>query len=509
MTDQALLSLIDAGPPPAAPHPFNLAAHVLAAGALCPGAVALEVIGTAPQVWTYGRLITAVRGAGQWLLAQGLSPGERVLIRLGNTVEFPVLYLGAMAAGLVAVPTSSALTEPEITALAADVAPALVVNAPGVPLPGGGWRCVPADLALWESLPPCDWHLGVAEREAYVVFTSGTSGRPSALRHAHRAILGRAMMHQGWEGLEPADRLLHTGAFSWTYTMGTGLMDPWTTGATALILGEACIPVELPSLMARHGVTILATAPGVLRQVLAALPAPHWPRLPALRHALVAGDSLPQALRDGWTAATGREVHAALGMSEVSTYLSSSPARPAPPGAIGFVQPGRRVAILGPDGAPVPRGEPGVLAVDRRDPGLMLGTTTAPLRLTAEGWFVTGDRAVMAPDGAVTSLGRSDDVLNPGGYRVAPQEVEAALSGAPGIQDLAVTDLEVKPGARIVVCLYVANLLLDEAALNAYAMARLARWKQPRLWRRVPALPRTANHKLDRKALRHLIEETP
>ena len=65
------------------------------------------------------------------------------------------------------------------------------------------------------------------------------------------------------------------------------------------------------------------------------------------------------------------------------------------------------------------------------------------------------------------------------------------------------------PGARVLACLYVANLLLDEAALSAYAEARLARWKQPRLWRRVPALPRTANHKLDRGALRRMIEETP
>jgi acyl-coenzyme A synthetase/AMP-(fatty) acid ligase len=505
-------SVVDAGRPPIAPARFNLAEHVLTAGSATPAATALEVIGptgTPPEVWSYACLIAAVRGAGRWLLDLGLSPGDRVLIRLDNRVEFPVLYLGAIAAGMVAVPMSPALTVPEITALAAEVRPALVVSAPGVALPEGAWRQVSQDLAAWERLPACDWHRGTPEREAYVVFTSGTSGRPNGIRHAHRAILGRAMMHEGWEGLTPSDRLLHTGAFSWTYTMGTGLMDPWSNGATALILSGPMGPGDLPEVLLRHRVTILATAPGVLRQILAATSPDDWPALPHLRHALVAGDSLPDPLRRGWQAVTGRDVHVALGMSEVSTYLSSSPARPAPPGTTGYAQPGRRIAVLDQSGSPVPRGEPGILAVDCRDPGLMLGTLRGPVPLTEDGWFVTGDRALMADDGAITSLGRGDDLMNPGGYRVAPQEVEAALAGFPGLEDLAVTDPEVKPGVRVIACLYVAKLLLDETALNAYAGARLARWKQPRLWRRVAALPRTANHKLDRKALRRLIEESP
>jgi len=226
------------------------------------------------------------------------------------------------------------------------VAPALVVCGPGVALPEGGWRCLPVDLALWETLPLCDWHQGPADRKAHVVFTSGTSGKPSAVRHAHRAILGRAMMHQEWEGLGPADRLLHSAAFSWTYTMGTGLMDPWTVGTNALILGAPTAPADLPGLMARQNVTILATAPGVLRQMLAALPPEGWPALPALSHAVVAGDVLTQAVQKGRRAATGRAAHVALGMSEVSTYLSSSFARPAPPGTAGYVQSGRRIARL-------------------------------------------------------------------------------------------------------------------------------------------------------------------
>src|SRR5690606_13333374 len=109
---------------------------------------------------------------------------------------------------------------------------------------------------------------------------------PMAVVHAHRAIIARGMMHDGWEGLTEADRLLHAGAFNWTYTLGTGLMDPWTVGATALIPGAGVQAGRLASLLQQYEATIFAAAPGVYRQMLrAALPA-----LPHLRHGLSAGE---------------------------------------------------------------------------------------------------------------------------------------------------------------------------------------------------------------------------
>jgi acyl-coenzyme A synthetase/AMP-(fatty) acid ligase len=87
--------------------------------------------------------------------------------------------------------------------------------------------------------------------------------------HAHRAVWARRMMMQGWYGLTPEDRLLHAGAFNWTFTLGTGLLDPWAMGATALIPAPG-VPVEaLPLLMRRHDATILAAAPGVFRRLAA------------------------------------------------------------------------------------------------------------------------------------------------------------------------------------------------------------------------------------------------
>ncbi|MEZ5797195.1 MAG: AMP-binding protein [Paracoccaceae bacterium] len=349
-------------------HPaFNLAAHVLARGQDNPEKIALAVLSlTGAERWSYGRLIAAVRGCGRWLLDRA-EPGDRVLIRLGNTPAYPVLYLGAIAAGLVPVATSPLLTAPEIAKMAALVGAKLVVADPDIAVPDG--PVCQADLPAWEAAAPCDWHLGDAGREGYVVFTSGTSGTPLAVRHAHRAILGRAMMHRGWEGLTAQDRLLHAGAFNWTYTMGTGLLDPWTLGATALILGPRATPEQLPLLMKRHDATILAAAPTHFRRLLRG----DLPPLPRLRHALSAGEALPPALRAEWQARTGTDIHEALGMSEISTFISGSPDRPAPPGASGFPQPGRRIAVLDPEGRPLPPGEIGALAVSTADPGLMLG----------------------------------------------------------------------------------------------------------------------------------------
>ena len=113
----------------------------------------------------------------------------------------------------------------------------------------------------------------------------------------------------------------------------------------------------------------------------------------------------------------------------------------------------------------------------------------------------------MAEDGAITYLGRDDDMMNPGGFRVSPLEIEAAL--APLIPDCAVTEVEVSPGTRIIACFYLAADPVPEATLRAQAEASLARWKQPRHWQRLDALPRGANNKLNRRALAALYRKDP
>jgi acyl-coenzyme A synthetase/AMP-(fatty) acid ligase len=499
-----MLSVTQSAPYPALPVRFNMAAHVLAQAAALPDKPALELLYLDyTEVWTYSQIARAVQGVASGLLAQGLAPGDRVLMRLGNSVDFPVLFLAAIAAGLIPVPTSAMLTGDEVAKLCQLVTPALIVADAGVAVPALPSCPVLPGKALTDmhSLAPQPLALGDPNRLAYIIFTSGTGGQPQAVAHAHRAILGRAMMLQGWYGLTPDDRLLHAGAFNWTYTLGTGLMDPWTMGATALIPAPDTQAAAFPNLLDRAKATIFAAAPGVYRQMLRN----PLPVLPDLRHGLSAGEALPETTRAAWSAATGTPIFEAFGMSEISTFISGSPNRPAPTGSTGYAQPGRHVALLDDSGQPTPIGTPGILAVDRRDPGLFLGyygDDDATRARFAGDWYLTGDTGKMAQDGAITYLGRKDDMMNAGGFRVSPLEVEAAMATLPGITDCAAIELEVKAGATVIALAYAAAVSLPDKALADHATATLARYKQPRAFYHRATLPRNANGKLNRRALR-------
>ncbi|MEQ6203884.1 class I adenylate-forming enzyme family protein [Sulfitobacter sp. HNIBRBA2951] len=499
-----MLSLFDQTPPPPCPAPFNMAAHVLRAGAETPDKLALRIMGQ--EDWTYGALIAAVRGTGTGLLNAGAKRGDRVLMRLGNTVDFPLAYLGALAAGLVPVPTAAALTAGEVAPMIETLRPSLIVHDADVACPDHPRRIGLDALRTMRGLPPVAYDMGDPARAGYIIYTSGTSGKPRAVLHAHRAIWARQMMFEGWYGLRPDDRMMHAGAFNWTYTLGTGLMDPWTVGATALIPAAGTAAPDMPALMAAHDATIFAAAPGVYRQLLnkADLPA-----LPHLRHGLSAGEKLPPAVAARWRDATGCDVFEAYGMSECSTFISSAPAHPVSEGASGRPQPGRRIALMGADG-PVPIGMEGTIAVHHSDPGLMLGYLDAPEETAAkmqDGWFMTGDQARMDADFQITYLGRTDDMMNAGGFRVSPVEVEATLAKYNGITAVGVAEVAPKQDVTVIAAFYTAAAPLDEDALRLYAQANLARYKQPRIYVHLPQLPMGANGKILRRALRRHFED--
>jgi acyl-coenzyme A synthetase/AMP-(fatty) acid ligase len=490
-----------------------MAAHTFAAAARVPDKTALEVLsapGVVAERWSHGELAEAVRRVAGGLAARGVGRGDRVLLRVGNSADFPLLFFGANALGAVPVPTSAELTAAELGPIVADLAPALVCVGAGLPPPEGAGVPVldAAGIAGLRAHDPVGYAATGPDDPAYMVYTSGSGGRPKGVVHAQRAAWARRMMWQGWYGLTPDDRMLHAGAFNWTFTLGAGLTDPWAIGGTALIYTGPRDRHVWPRLAGAHRATIFAAAPGVYRQML------DVPDLATgfatLRHGLSAGEALAGAVRSAWWAATSRPIHEALGMSEVSTYVSGAPSRPAPPGTTGFAQPGRRIAVLGESGeAPVPRGTEGTLAVSRRDPGLMLGYWRRPEETAATfrgEWFLTGDRARMDADGAVTYLGRADELMNAGGFRVAPAEVEAALLAHRGVADAAVVDLPVRDGVSVIAAFYVAAAdPPTEKELAAHCAARLARYKCPRIFRAVPALPRSANGKLVRRRLK----ETP
>lgn len=501
------LSIFDTGAPAPCPNPFNIAGYVLAQARKTPDKPALEVYqdSEAPsEVWTFKQLNDAVLGTAGGLRERGIGEGDRILLRIGNTADFPILFLGAIAIGAVPVPTSSQLAAPEVRRIIAELNPTLVCFAGGVE-PLTDLSCEWLDqtsLRALRSAPKAKPLPRKPDDLAYIIYTSGTSGKPRAVMHAGRAVWARRMMWDGWYGLRADDRMLHAGAFNWTYTLGTGLLDPWAIGATAMIYTGAPDKGIWAALARKHHPSIFAAAPGVYRQVLQQ---PLGNDFASLRHGLSAGEKLPSTQLQRWQDQANKPIFEALGMSEISTFISSSPTVPPLAGASGRVQSGRRVAVLGPNG-PVELNTPGVLAISREDQGLMLGYRGQPAETAdkfQDGWFITGDTVSMNAEGYITYLGRDDDMINAGGYRVSPLEIETVLQGFDGITEVAAVEQQVKTDVSVIAAYYVSDHHISDNVLNTHCAAHLARYKCPRIFTRIDALPKGANNKIRRKDLRN------
>ncbi|MEM8596738.1 MAG: class I adenylate-forming enzyme family protein, partial [Pseudomonadota bacterium] len=321
-------SLADTDGPAPCPARFNMARHVLAPARQKPDDVALRVLadgaGGVLEEWRYADLDRAIRGTAAGLQAAGLASGDRVALRLGNTSTFPILFFATIAAGGVAVPTAAGLTARELGPLLARIAPRFLAIGEGldtglaetVPT---GVTCLPtAALAELAQHAPGPIAETGAEEPAFLIFTSGTSGSPRGVLHAQRSAWARRMMWDGWYGLGPEDRVLHAGAFNWTYTLGAGLTDPWAAGARALVYAGPRDPGVWRQLIAAERATIFAAVPGVYRQALKAAEGDEVGLardLASLRHGLTAGERLSPVLGDAWQAKTGKRLHEALGMS--------------------------------------------------------------------------------------------------------------------------------------------------------------------------------------------------
>ena len=546
---------------PLSPPPvrFNIARYCLAANAAAmPDKTALIVdsgVGE-DRRWSYGEFDRAVRRLAGGLGRLGLAPGERLMIRMDNDVPYILTFFAALAAGLVPLPSAAALTGEEAEFLLTDSAAAAVALSDNLKLGSG----TPAHVQIVRteeivemarSAVPVAYADTAAEDPGFLIYTSGTTsgtvGRPKGVLHGHRTAWGRRPMYKGWYGITGNDVILHAGAFNWTYTLGVGMIDPWANGATAVLYNGPPDPAVWPELIARHGVTIFATVPSLYRRILK-YGSLRRERLASLRHGLTAGEPLPPDVLEAWRAATATNLYEALGMSEISTYISTGPDMTIKPGSPGKVQAGRRVVILPPQPStdradergeaslqaadapaeatadpvsvettggwleqlrPLPAGEIGLLAVHRSDPGLMLGYWRRPEEeaIVYRGeWFCGGDLAHMDADGYVWFHGRNDDILNPMGYRLSPLEIEGVLERHPMVQEVAVSELAVSPDVTILVAFVIAqehglHEQRDEALILNWAREHLAAYKVPRKIVFVDHLPRTRNGKLLRRDL--------
>ena len=325
----------DEGPFAPCPAPFNMAAHTFAAAARTPDKIALEVLrapGEVAERWTHGALADAVRRTAGGLARRASGAATGCCCASATSRTSRLLFFAANALGAVPVPISALLTPAEVagdprrSGAAADLPWAWPgpARGPGAPVIG------PVEIAALRAAGPRPFAATRPDDPAYMVYTSGTGGRPKGVVHAQRAAWARRMMWDGWYGLTPDDRVLHAGAFNWTYTLGAGLTDPWAIGATALIYAGPPDRAVWPRARRRawrHD----------LRRRARRLP-PDARRRPISRAASRASATAsaparrcPRRCARAWTAATGKPIYEALGMSEISTYVSFAPGRAAGP----------------------------------------------------------------------------------------------------------------------------------------------------------------------------------
>lgn len=489
---------------------FNLVRYCLDRWALSPDrrrpAFSFLSADDSLRTWTFEEVLAEIERAGRGLLAAGCARGDRVLVALDHSPEYAFAFFGAVAAGLVPMPVSPALTREEVAFLAEDSGAALAVVESGtrealnVPI-----QLDRHDFAALDGPGPLP--ATEAEDPAFLIYTSGTTARQKGVLHAHRTVLGRAMMRDAWQGFGPGDVTMHAGTLNWSYTLGVGLMDPWAAGAHAILGDRPSNSAGWIERMRRLDVTVFVAVPTVYRQALKYHDGPI--ELPRLRHVLCAGEALPPPLLEEWRDRTGTEMYEALGMTEISTYISSGPMTPVRPGSPGRPQPGRHVTILPVEGEstePLPAGEVGLLAVRRDDPGLMLGYWNRPEEEAAVfrgDWFVGGDTAAIDEDGYVWFHGRSDDIIKSFGYRLSPVEIEAALEGHPDIAEAAVVGHLAEPQKTLVLAYVVpaSGAAIDEPSVRSHVAEHLAAYKRPHEYRVVASLPRTPNGKVQRNRL--------
>jgi acetyl-CoA synthetase len=476
---------------------------------------------------TYERLAERTSRFAQLLRDLGVGAGERVLVRLPNSIDYPTAFLGSMKRGAIAVPTSTLLTAEEVRYLLEDSgATALVIDAAawsamGKSLEGAGSlrHVILGGEALDRALagvgpvsPPERTRSG---DPAYLVYTSGTTGYPKGVLHGHRSLIGRMPASTYWfdfaangrdaEGAPGAvDRIMHSGKFNWTYVLGSALMDPLYRGKTVIAHEGSNDAATWPRLIAKHGATIFIGVPTIYRQILQKTSFARAD-VPTLRHCMSAGEHLSDEVFGLWKERFGLDIYEAVGMSEFSYYLSQGKLRPIRPGSAGFPQPGHGVRLLDPETLrEAPAGEEGMICVPADDPGLFLrywNLDEETAKAKHDGWFFTGDYARYDADGYLWFLGRKDDIIKSFGYRVSPYEVERVLKSHSAVADCACIAEEAGADKRLVVAYVIpqpGSAVTPDELLD-FGRAHLAAYKAPKVVYLAKDFPRTRNGKILRR----------
>ncbi len=481
----------------------------------------------APLRITYESLSAMSHRMANALLACGLREKERVLLRLPNLPEFPISFLGSVAAGIIPIPTSPLLKEPELRLLLQDSEATALVTTPSL-LPENFIQSRPATLRKiflvttpQEKIPEgcLRWQDEIKHASsqfstrpvlprdpAYWLYTSGTTGMPKAVIHSHQSIRAHDSRARYWQDLKASDVIFNTSALNWSYALTAGMLDVWRHGLTSVLYSGPCTAENVLAVVQRASVTVFMSVPGIYRR-LNDLLANGDKRMSQVRVCNSAGESLCSELRKQFYEHSGKQIYEGLGMTEHSVYLVQRVGEKIVPGSPGQPLPEQKVTILQKDFSESSVGEIGVLATHRSCPGLMLGYHNRPeeeARCFQGEWFLSGDLASRDMAGNYFFHGRNDDLISAGGYRIAPLEVERVLQSHPQVEEALVFEAHSKSGSRFLAAQVVLNAhtipseQLQSELLN-YAEQHLAHYKVPREVQFTAALPHGSTGKLLRR----------
>ena len=470
---------------------------------------------------TYGALAQRTAALAGQLAALGLAPGDRVAVWLPNGVTWIESCLATLRAGAIVVPISHDASDAEALYRLGDAGCRLAITtAARAPLLAAERAGLPALLteilvdgptARYEALvaaapPGLPRDPDVLDDDAFILYTSGTTGRAKGVVLSLRAMLW--VVAACWApivGLSERDDMLSPLPLFHSYALNLSVLGILAVGASAHIM-ERYSTSECLSLLAGQPFTLFPGVPTMFHYLLEGS-RDRTVRLAGLKRCISAGAIMPGTLNRDFEARFGVPLLDGYGITETATMVTMNwPTGTRVMGSCGLPVPGLAVRIVDPaSGADVAPGGEGELIV--RGPNLMRGYHAKPAETAAalrDGWYRTGDLAKFDANGMITITGRLKELIIRGGQNIAPAEIEEVVNTYEPVLDCAVV---AGPHAHLgeVPVLFVVmkpGATLDEAALLAHCRRHLSAYKVPHAVLGTTEIPRTGSGKVMRFKLR-------
>lgn len=477
---------------------------------------------------TYADLLDAAARIGPLLERFGVERENRIALILLDTVEFPILFWGAIRAGVIPVLLNTRLTADQYRYLLEDsraklafVSTALlsVVQEAAEGLPhlkdivvvGGGPQDMPRLDALLAGVnvhgAPAKT---CADEVAYWLYSSGTTGMPKGVMHVHSTPRTVAKLAgQGRIGIREDDVVFSAAKLFFSYGLGNAVICPMWVGATTVLYPERPTPTTVFETLSGYQPTMFYAVPTLYAAILADPECTPERGSQRLRLCFSAGEPLPAHVGEMWKARFGIDIVNGVGSTEMAHLFLTNIPGAVEYGTSGLPVEGYSLRLIDEAGCDLEDDQVGELLVRGESAAIGYWNQLSRTRHTFEGaWTHTGDKYLRRPDGVYIYVGRTDDMFKVSGIWVSPFEVEAALVSHERVLEAAVVPAEdrnglVKPRAFVV--LKGVDGLSDRALyeeLKVHVKRTIGPWKYPRWIDFVESLPKTATGKVQRFMLR-------